>query len=250
MTHGSAGTFNVALPLSGTPGIEMRSGGANGNYTLVLTFDRTVIAATNATVTSGVGTVNGLPSFSGNTATVQLSGVADRQTLTVALDNVIGVPGTTDKVFVAMSVLVGDVDQDGVVSLNDYNLIRSSSGTAISESIFQRDINADGWILSGDYTKASTALSQGAGLFPDFAFTGHYYHSRSGLYLALYRAYDPTLGRWLSRDPIGEKGDRNLYRYPLNNPTNDVDPLGLDAVFLVRSKSWNPYGNGFGNGLG
>jgi hypothetical protein len=103
--HGSAGTFDVNLPLTGAPGIEMRGG---GNYTLVLTFDRPVLAATSATITSGVETVSGLASFSGNTATVHLSGVADRQTITLELDNVIGVTGRTAKVFAAISICIGD----------------------------------------------------------------------------------------------------------------------------------------------
>ncbi|MEQ1910047.1 MAG: RHS repeat-associated core domain-containing protein [Vicinamibacterales bacterium] len=36
-----------------------------------------------------------------------------------------------------------------------------------------------------------------------FGYTGHYAHTPSGLALALYRAYDPNLGRWLSEDPEG-----------------------------------------------
>jgi hypothetical protein len=39
--------------------------------------------------------------------------------------------------------------------------------------------------------------------------------------------YDPELGRWLSRDPIGEDGGINLYGYVGNDPVNGVDPLGL-----------------------
>jgi RHS repeat-associated protein len=63
----------------------------------------------------------------------------------------------------------------------------------------------------------------------DFGFTGHYYHAPSDLHLALYRAYDAGTGRWLSRDPIAEKGGLNLYAYCGNNPINGVDPLGLSA---------------------
>jgi RHS repeat-associated protein len=36
-----------------------------------------------------------------------------------------------------------------------------------------------------------------------FGYTGHLNHTSSGLVLALYRAYDPALGRWLSEDPAG-----------------------------------------------
>jgi RHS repeat-associated protein len=58
-------------------------------------------------------------------------------------------------------------------------------------------------------------------------FTGHFFHERSALLLAPYRAYDPEQGRWLSRDPIAENGGINLYSYVGNNPINFVDPLGL-----------------------
>lgn len=61
----------------------------------------------------------------------------------------------------------------------------------------------------------------------DFLYTGHYLHSPTGLYLALYRAYDSTLGRWLNRDPVSETGGLNLYAYVGNNPINVIDRLGL-----------------------
>jgi RHS repeat-associated protein len=41
------------------------------------------------------------------------------------------------------------------------------------------------------------------------------------------RRYDPTTGRWWSRDPIGfAGGDANLYRYVGNNPLALTDPSG------------------------
>jgi RHS repeat-associated protein len=64
-----------------------------------------------------------------------------------------------------------------------------------------------------------------------FGYTGHYYHERSGLNLTLHRAYHPTLGRWLSRDPIEERGGLNLYGYVENNPINATDPLGLIKIY-------------------
>jgi uncharacterized protein RhaS with RHS repeats len=47
--------------------------------------------------------------------------------------------------------------------------------------------------------------------------------------LTQYRAYDPSVGRWLSRDPIGLAGGPNVYSYVDNDPINEVDPTGLVA---------------------
>src|SRR2546426_11738214 len=70
----------------------------------------------------------------------------------------------------------------------------------------------------------------------DFTFTGHYYHSVSGLDLTLYRAYDANTGRWMSRDPLAEGAGLNLYAYCGNDPINNLDPLGL---------SWRTAWHGF-----
>ena len=39
--------------------------------------------------------------------------------------------------------------------------------------------------------------------------------------------YDPQIGRWISRDPIGETGGKNLYGFVANNSINNNDILGL-----------------------
>lgn len=77
----------------------------------------------------------------------------------------------------------------------------------------------------------------------DFGFTGFYRHQASGLNLTKYRAYDPDLGRWTSRDPIGRRGGLNLYRYVANNPVNYLDPLGLSPLgnpYAADAWSHNP----------
>jgi RHS repeat-associated protein len=53
----------------------------------------------------------------------------------------------------------------------------------------------------------------------------------SGLLLLGHRYYDPTLGRFLSRDPI--KDGRNWYTYCANNPVRFADPEGTDFVVIV-----------------
>ncbi len=74
----------------------------------------------------------------------------------------------------------------------------------------------------------------------DFGFTGHYFHQPSGLNLTMYRAYSPTLGRWISRDPMGESEGPNLYSYVANDPINMIDPLGL-----FNWRRWVPRGPWF-----
>ncbi len=61
----------------------------------------------------------------------------------------------------------------------------------------------------------------------DFGFTGLFYHASSQLSQAVFREYDPNTGRWLSRDPIAERGGINLYGYVRNEPINAIDILGL-----------------------
>ena len=67
----------------------------------------------------------------------------------------------------------------------------------------------------------------------DFGFQGMYYHQASGLYFTTQRFYDPVLGRFVTRDPIGEAGGINLYQFVNNNPTNYVDPTGRYATLPV-----------------
>lgn len=62
-----------------------------------------------------------------------------------------------------------------------------------------------------------------------FGFTGHFLHSASALNLTLWRAYDARVGRWLTRDPLGERITVNLYEYCRLNPLGLADPLGLTA---------------------
>lgn len=49
--------------------------------------------------------------------------------------------------------------------------------------------------------------------------------------------YSPSLGRFLSRDPIAEQGGRNLYAFVRNNPILEVESLGLAKLVLNVTKS-------------
>lgn len=62
-----------------------------------------------------------------------------------------------------------------------------------------------------------------------FGFTGREFDPTTDLHYYRHRFYDSNLGRFVNQDPVGfSAGDPNLYRYVGNNPTNLVDPFGLE----------------------
>jgi len=62
-------------------------------------------------------------------------------------------------------------------------------------------------------------------------FQGREYSWASGLYFFRARYYDPGVGRFLSKDPIGISGGLNCYLAFGNSPLNFVDPDGLYSRF-------------------
>lgn len=63
-----------------------------------------------------------------------------------------------------------------------------------------------------------------------YRFSSKEWNDNPGLYYYLYRFYDPNLQRWPNRDPIEERGGKNLYRFVGNDPIHHVDMLGLQSV--------------------
>ncbi len=57
-------------------------------------------------------------------------------------------------------------------------------------------------------------------------YTGREWDSESEIYYYRARMYDPVLGRFLQRDPVGYQDSLNLYQYAGNSPTNAFDPMG------------------------
>ncbi len=66
-----------------------------------------------------------------------------------------------------------------------------------------------------------------------FKYTGKLYDNIIGLQWNINRWYDPSVGRWISEDPIGfEAGDANLNRYVGNNIVAVIDPDGLKWKYV------------------
>ena len=83
-----------------------------------------------------------------------------------------------------------------------------------------------------------------------FRFSTKYTDVETGLVYYGHRYYDPKLGRFLGRDPLGEAGGNNLYGFVKNNPVNRWDILGMvtpeDARKLL--KTWEGFNLFLGNG--
>ncbi|HEY0369340.1 MAG TPA: S8 family serine peptidase [Chthoniobacterales bacterium] len=152
-THNGA-AFDVPLPRTGVVGVECRNSG--GNHTLVFTFDKNI--TTGSATVSGSGSVAGSAAFSGNTMTVQLTNVADAQTLNVNLSGVTdGANALMPAVSVPVAFLVGDTNGDGSVNSADATQTRNRSGQTLENTNFRSDVNVDGNINSGDATTVRAA---------------------------------------------------------------------------------------------
>lgn len=79
-----------------------------------------------------------------------------------------------------------------------------------------------------DYGNFGEILSESNPAFGDrFKFTGQQFDSTTGIYYYQARYYDPSLGQFISEDPLGfAGGDVNLGRYVNNSPVNATDPSG------------------------
>jgi RHS repeat-associated protein len=65
-----------------------------------------------------------------------------------------------------------------------------------------------------------------------FLFHCEFLDAESGLYNYGYRYYHPQLGRWISRDPIGEMNGSKLYPIASNDCINRLDVYGLYDLTL------------------
>jgi RHS repeat-associated protein len=87
----------------------------------------------------------------------------------------------------------------------------------------------DAFGLPSVYSGTGTYLGSGSAIGNRFTFTGREWRSLFGFFEYRARAYNPTLGRFMSEDPKGfDAGDYNLYRYCHNDPMDLSDPMGLD----------------------
>lgn len=160
--HGAAGTFDLSLTLVAPPGVnhnpatEPRQG---PTHTIVFTFDKPVTAA-SAAITEGVAAA-GVPTFSGSNVIVGLTGVIDRQYVTVSLTNVASSDGGTGGTGSArIGFLVGDVNASRVVSIADLGLVNAQLAQVVTAANYLKDVNVSGTLTLADKALANANLTK------------------------------------------------------------------------------------------
>jgi len=149
LTHGTAGTFDVNMPLTGTSGVECRSA---TTYNAVFTFD-TPVTSGEVTVIGGTATVGAI-TFSGNSMMAQLTGVTSAEIVTLHTQNINGDGQPHGDV--PFGFLTADVNANRIVDRPDQQQIQANRGQPATASNFRDDINLSGIVDRPDLQSVQT----------------------------------------------------------------------------------------------
>jgi RHS repeat-associated protein len=123
---------------------------------------------------------------------------------------------------------------DHMGNVRHYYQFKATKGKVIGQLVASYEYDAFGrevraWGLNTPATNQPPGLPASrpwADLLP-FHYSSKLRDVDSGFNYYGYRFYDPGAGRWLNRDPIGERGGLNLYGMVGNDCVNLLDSLGL-----------------------
>ncbi|MBI2442158.1 MAG: hypothetical protein HYV35_12405 [Lentisphaerae bacterium] len=165
---------------------------------------------------------------------------------------------------------------DGSSVSNSAFLYTYDGNGNVSELIQASGVGLPASVLAAHYEYSPfgeiiVAIGPEAGDNP-YRFSTKYFDSESGLYYYGYRYYSPSLGRWLSRDPIGEQKFYDIYTrgmnwrdktklyneslkpaylFVKNAALNNIDALGIDVrnnchdtIQVLINGEWKPVPSG------
>lgn len=146
-THGTAGGFDVPLPLTGAEGIESRGGAKDSLY---LTFNNNLTGAGRVTSSCGRASVALDPDDAKNLIVTVGSRRCNAMNITITVDGITDDQGDTGSATLTYGKLIGDVDGSGVVALADLSAIRAVAPSPVDSGNFRDDLNLDGIVSFED----------------------------------------------------------------------------------------------------
>ncbi len=196
---------------------------SSGNYTASGTNGYTWNAANQLATTS----------VSGSTVGTYTYNASNQRTKKVAGGN------TTQYVYGLNGLLYGEYTTAGAlireyVYLNDEPLAQIDAGTPEVLTYLHPDhlgtpkfaTNTGGTQVWAANTDAFGVGAPSGSATVNLRMPGQYYDSESGLFYNWNRYYNPSLGRYISSDPIGLEGGLNTFNYAGVSPLMYVDPEG------------------------
>ena len=157
--HTGVGNFDVIMPVSGTPGIECRTGPTQGNHNLIVVLQNpiTSVASLSSTYNTGSGP-QPLPTPTGSIGTgthnselsVNLTGVPNASHVLLTLHTAVDSAGNSGDITVPADFLLADVDSTGLVDGNDVSTVQGNSRQDVTNSTFRYDVNCTGLIDGND----------------------------------------------------------------------------------------------------
>ena len=89
-------------------------------------------------------------------------------------------------------------------------------------------------VWQADYEPFGKASITTGTITNNLRFPGQYYDDETGLHYNYFRYYDPSIGRYITSDPIGLSGGMNTYLYASANPVRFIDPNGLEPLIPIH----------------
>jgi RHS repeat-associated protein len=134
-----------------------------------------------------------------------------------------------------------DLTGDGAVGTADQTAMAAAYKGKIGDAEYNvdADISRTGEVSGSDLAWTSTqnfkaALPKGwlsvRNVGNTIGYAGYVFNPEISIYTVRFRNYDPGLGRWLERDPLGYVDGMSLYEYVQGNSVNAFDPFGLCSI--------------------